>query len=75
MGWLFRLIARYANETLVWLPVGANQSQRPAPLGRRTVFNRFGCVLLFGAKNLIDFSSHSTLISSDCWPVGRLAAR
>jgi hypothetical protein len=37
----------------IWPPVGANQSQCPAPLGQRTVFSRFGCVLLRRAKNLI----------------------
>ena len=40
----------------IWRPVGANQSQCPAPLGQRTVFSRFGCVLLRRAKNLIAFS-------------------
>jgi hypothetical protein len=28
----------------IWPPVGANQSQCPAPLGQRTVLSRFGCV-------------------------------
>src|SRR5215470_8660628 len=48
----------------IWPPVGANQSQRPAPLGQRTVFNRFGGVLLHRAKNLIACPSRSSRDSS-----------
>ena len=44
----------------IWPPVGANQSQRPTPLGPCTVFNQFRCVLLQCAKNLIAFPSHSS---------------
>jgi hypothetical protein len=41
------------REPQIWPPVGANQSQCPAPLGQRTVFSGFACILLRRAKNLI----------------------
>src|SRR3954469_9494351 len=43
----------YPNTCSISPPVGANQSQRPAPLGQCTVFNGFRCVLSQSAKNLI----------------------